>query len=377
MLGKYSRRGTGAAKAALGDSRQPHAVGGTRAIRRRSAVVALIAISALASIGLVACGGSGSDDSSLTVAIASGTTDYGPIWIAEANGLFKKNGVDVKLLTDTESGTASLISSGKADVALFTSAFPISLAKNGKKAKIIYTMSSNAVPALVSSPKIQTLDQLRELSSCNMNSPVKGSIFYAMAVKMVAYYKLPCSITPLSAVTSQVPAVSSGQADAAATIYSVAFPAVDAKKVNLLVNPLKMSSKDQKGLGADTYPALVAFGIDSNLSDKKDAVVKFIKALRTAGETIGSSSAADLAQLTVTKLKADFPGITEASAQASWEASKLVVPSDNKRGYISEAIWKTALAGYATWGLDNFDSGQSIYSYKNLVDMSYYDSATS
>ncbi len=312
----------------------------------------------------------------LTVAIASNTTLYGSAWIAQAKGLFTKNDVNVHLLTNTETGTAALVTSGQADIALFTTAFPLELAHEGQDAVIIYNTTNTVVPAVISPPSIKSLAQLQSLSSCRMNTPSVGSVFYGSALAFKSYYHINCSIVPLSTVTVQVPGVTSGQYQASLVIADAAEPAVLAGKANLIVNPLNLTVGERTAFEPyGAYPSLVAFGIKSTLDANRVAVTRFVKALYEAGAVIGSDSASQLGALTVTQLSSELPGLTQQSATYSWSASKQSIPLGATRGYISAALWQKTLLGVASWGLSNFTPSSASNSYAERVDMSFYNAA--
>jgi ABC-type nitrate/sulfonate/bicarbonate transport system substrate-binding protein len=312
----------------------------------------------------------------LNVAIASNTTLYGPVWVAAAKGLFAKDGVNVHLLTNTEAGTASLLTSGRADIAMFTTAFPLELAREGQNAVIIYNTTNTVVPAVITPPSIKSLAQLQSLSSCRMNTPTVGSVFYGTALAFKSYYHIKCSIVPLSSVSVQVPGVTSGQYQASLVIADAAEPAVLAGKANLIVNPLHLTASERTAFEPrGSYPSLVAFGIKSNLDAKRVAVTRFVKALYQAGALIDSYSSSALGTMTVNQLSSDLPGLTQKSATYSWDASKQSIPQGTSRGFISASLWQKTLKGVGTWGISNFTPSSATNSYAKRVDMSFYNAA--
>jgi ABC-type nitrate/sulfonate/bicarbonate transport system substrate-binding protein len=320
---------------------------------------------------------SSSVEPSLTVADAVNATIYGPIWTALAKNLFQKYNVKVNVLSGTENSTAALVSSGQAQIGLWTPSFPLEMASQGQDTKIIFAMTGAILPDFVTQPSITSMAQLQAMKSCRINTPQVGTVFYADAVALKNYFHLSCSIVPLTTATVQVPSVVAGEYQAADVSATAAVSAITQGKVHLLVNPLNMTAAEAKALPHNNNPDVVAFGESSALKAHKVAVERFLQALIAGDHVISSESSKALGTLTATSpiLQTDLGALTTTAATDSWAVEKPEIPTGSKIGFIDPAQWKAELEEMTTWGLVNFSPTNPSNSYSKRIDMTYLNSA--
>lgn len=312
----------------------------------------------------------------LTLAISTGSTNYGPVWTALAANLFEENGLELEVLTGTGPGTQALLSSGQADVAMFTISFPLQVAIQGLDTSVIYTNGRNAIPPLATHSSITSIEELQDLDECRLASSERGTSFYAAAIHVMEYLDLDCEHIGVSDPGALGNGLASGQYDAAVHASAVIASPVAAGEANLLIDPQQADPELVEGLNAFQYPALVTFGLTENLEDKREAVTRFIRALYQGGQIIGDESAEDIADLILTEAPELFPGQTIEPFTVAWIDSKEAVPTDDERGYIPEELWPEVLDYVHGFGLDDFDPDNPDLNYHDRVDMSYWYDAT-
>lgn len=345
-----------------------------------AAGASLIALSG-AALGIVAApagaSSSSSSEPSLTVADAVNATIYGPIWTALAKNLFQKYHVNVTVLSGTENSTAALVSSGKAQIGLWTPSFPLSMASQGQDTKIIFAMTGAILPDFVTQPSIKSIAQLQAMKSCRINTPQVGTVFYADAVALKKYFKLSCTIVPLTTATVQVPSVVAGEYQAADVSATAAVSAITEGKVHLLINPLHLTAAQAKALHPNDNPDVIAFGESSALESHKVAVERFLQALIAGDNVISKESSKTLGTLTSTSpiLQSDLGALTTTAASDSWAVEKPEIPTGPKIGFIDPAQWKAELKEMTTWGLVNFSPTNPDYAYSKRIDMTYLSAA--
>src|SRR5690348_3384717 len=118
-----------------------------RSIRLRRMHILTSATTLLTAFALAACGGGGSGSAGasgapekvppIKIAIAGGFVDFSAIFLAEADGLFAKHGVDVTLQQNTGSNTLNYVVSNQVDIAIYTAPIALTAALQGKPTTVI------------------------------------------------------------------------------------------------------------------------------------------------------------------------------------------------------------------------------------------------
>lgn len=358
---------------------------GSSVLRRVAAVVALACATAIPVVG---CGGDSSSSSSqggssgggnmaLNVGVGSASTNYGPYWVAEAKDLFKKNGLDIHVVSYNTSGTtANVVASGQVDVQAFTAPLGLQLAQQGKPISVIYELSRFAASGMsvIGAKGITSFDQLRSAKNCRISTTAVGTVPYAYAARYKEVEGLTnCKIINQNSVGPLIAAVSSGAAQAGVVTYANALSALSAKKVELIVDPLHVPADLAQKLAPTEYPAFVVFGLRDTLEEKSEAVTRFVKALHEANAMMEDMSPEELGKLTA-PLKG-MQGAPASLLSKAWAGTLDQVPTGPKAGFISPEDWTAALKGFEGWGLPTYDSSSPQLAYDQVVDMSYFDKA--
>lgn len=314
---------------------------------------------------------------SLNVVVATPNAQFGVVFAAQALGLFARHGLDVDLNPSGLAGTTALITSGQADIAFFTAASAMLTAHQGVPTTVIYGAANNEIPMLVGAPETTRLSQVQKLNGkCTLAGLGAGTEYYELQLIANTRLNLHCNIEQLGVSYAAIIAgVAAGRYQIGAVTPTFGYPAASAGQVTTLVDPLHPTAADKKVFHPNAYPALVAYGLPDNLKQKRAAVVAFIKSLYQAGAYIGTHSARQLAQLSVSKLGSVFANQTVDQLTLAWQAAKNVIPSGPRRGYISPQLWRRMLSNLTGWGLSDFHPRDPVYAYASRSGMTYWKAA--
>jgi len=307
--------------------------------------------------------------------------DFAPLYVAVAEGYFTQSNVKVDLIPNALANTLPYLTSGRADLAMYSATIALAAAQSGKATSIVLLTERQPGFALVGSKNITSLEQLQAKSSCRYAVPQAGTSGYGVGATLEKTLGLKCTQVVQPDPTVMTAGLTSGSVDAGVLLATNADKAVG-QGAHILIDPRKQADRD-KYFTAET-PTATVFGVTDVLKQKKDAVVSFIKGMNLAVKWIDAHSdeevVADL--LKADKSFATTPTATLVanfgSSQRPYLAKGLVGPIlGDKVGYISESAWNSALQTYKVYGLTNFDPSAAVNSYAERVDMSYYNAATS
>jgi ABC-type nitrate/sulfonate/bicarbonate transport system substrate-binding protein len=361
-----------------------------RTILRRTRHGLTAAVAAVALGGVVAaCSSSGSSSpstsagggsstattSTLTVSVASADFSFSPLFLAESQGYFAKEGLKVNILTGPVASTVPYLVSGKADLTLYAVLPGLLAADQGADIKFVYQNLNIFGLALLGAPNVKTVAQAQALQSCKIGSAPAGSLTYAFTNLYIQKLGLKCTI---SQVTS-VPLVASGTV---AGTYQLGVDTLSPSVVaassgaNLLVDP-RSPGFEAKYI-PEAYLDESVFGIGSHLATIKPQVVKFIQAMQQVQGLLKSQTPAQLAADLLESPQ--FAGQSASSLTTGFTQLKSTLQQGclgGAQGEITETCWNATLKGVGTWGVPTFNSESSANTYANRVDMSYYDAAQS
>jgi ABC-type nitrate/sulfonate/bicarbonate transport system substrate-binding protein len=353
-----------------------------KAGRRGSAVIAAVA----AAVTLAACGSNSSGNSSgssgpvkLTIAVAATVGDFAPLYVAESQGYFAKNGVDLTVIPNALANTLPYLTSGRADLAMYSATIALSAAEQGKATSIVLLTERQPGFALVGSKNTTSLSQLKSESNCRYGVPQQGTSGYGVAATLFASLGLHCQFVITPDPATMVAEIDSGSMNAGVLLASNADQA-KSQGASILIDP--RNAADRQKYFTEETPTASVFGVTANLHKKRQGVVGFIKAMNDACVYIDSHSDAEVV---ADLIKADSSFATTptptlitnfASSQRPYMCQGLVGPVLGDRiGYISNSAWNTALQTYKAYGITGFDTSAAVNSYSERVDMSYYNSA--
>src|SRR6201992_1535659 len=242
---------------------------------RRRRAIAGVALGAASVIVLAACGSSSPSSPStsassasassaktytLTIGVGSPNLSYAAFWVAMANNLFAKNGVDVKVSSyNTDGQSPNLLAAHKIQLQVFGPVTAAQLDLRGQQASYLDTLSNYgpSVEAVVGAKGINTVAQLRNTKNCRIATDEVGTLPYAFSVLYQKAEKLTnCTLVITSGAPAVAAEVGAGTAQAGVETYSTALALLDAKKATLLLDPLNVPA----WLKAEVAPHSYALG---------------------------------------------------------------------------------------------------------------------
>ena len=348
------------------DARRRCGRGGVAAIC--AAVVAVVA---------AGCGSSDSDTQSsksgakslgtVKVVVAAPSLDFANLFIADAAGLFKQQGVDVKISSNTGSATLPTISSGRADLTEFTAPSALIAAQKGFGSRMVYLARVNSGGALIST--LNNISELQKMKSCRLASLVQGSIVWAIAQQIKSALHLNCSISAVATADLAVTGAASGFYQGAILTYEAANTAATTHdKLHMLIDPDQFESG--KFPPVRSYPSVGLWGLEDWLSSHRDQTAAFLKAVIKADAMLKDQPIDDLVKL----LRKEQPFAATPTAVLA-AGLKLSLRDYDKPGEITQEAWERGLQGWTGWSTPGYDKNDPKNAYDKRVDMSYYHAA--
>ncbi len=308
----------------------------------------------------------------LTVLLPGNSLDFGDIWYALGTGLFTKQGVNVTASVVGPTLTTTL-EAGKAVIGCAGTTGALTAAAQGRPMSVVYTESAGISAMALVVANDSGINSVLDLAGKKIATVgANGSSFGA--ANIYAKYitdnggKAP-TVVPLNDASSLQSALLSGQVDATAINLAVVGSALASGKMKVLANA---NDPQWHALGGTDTAAVSCFGLPSQLSQNKDAVTRFIAGLRLADKQMQGLQDSDVATA-VQGLDA-FKNYTPDQVLQLVQSSKpFFTPTE---GQITQDVWTHSLANFAEWGL-GIDPSDSVFSYDQSVDMSYWQAASS
>jgi len=307
---------------------------------RIAAGLMLTAISALGVTGTATAADVG-QPARLNVAVFAANAAFAHVYLAESEGYFKREGVDVTLQSNTGSNTLNVVVSGQADLGMIGIGAPLLAAKSGKPTSIIFAHIGNANGGtVVARSGISSLAGMMNFGATGLGSSSYG---FCNHYKQAGHAKW--NVVVMQDIPTLLAALVSGRIDGACNNVANFRPLINSKAVSILIDTRDPEAR-KKYVGND-FPEAAAFGITANLQDKRQAMVAFMRAVGSAEKFLRSHSPQAVAQA-MHKLQA-FASIPVENVETQVRDSMPYFSPNG--GYIDAAVWKFALSQYNTWGL--------------------------
>ena len=365
--------------------------------RFRFVAMALVVALAVALGGAAATSANDSSRSiraldTLNVAEVTAVPNFVVLYVAQAEGIFQKYGLNVNILENAGANTLNLLVSGQADLTWYATSNALLLAAQGQPTTVIMNGSRDTGSAILGAPSITTLDQLSALGgNCTIGTLTVGTQTYGYAVQYVASSKLKlqqCTLRQVGTAATLYALLQSGQVQAAVMPLSSAVIGAQTFGEHLLVSPNKTGYR--KEFGFPNFMNSSWFGLTSTVQAKQASIINFLKAINEANKLVVPKNltrlATDLEKFSVFQstplatLRQSLTyvvnflgnGITFAAAdQIKAHPNALT----SNPGYIPASVWQTSVQQYAKWGLTTFDPNASYSAYGQRVNMSYLAAA--
>jgi ABC-type nitrate/sulfonate/bicarbonate transport system substrate-binding protein len=370
----------------------------------------LFVVAATASVAVAACGSSSSDSTSskassgaataaattsapatISIGLPVPVTDYSVVLVAQAEGFFKKHGVNVTIKENLGANALNDLASGQVDLLIYATTAALTLNSKGQKVKAIYGFEQDPGAAIVGGKKVSTIQQLQAMKSCNLATPAQGSQGYGYATLYKKQLGLKCDIQQAPSQDVQLARVASGASQATVTNYTGALNTIRASGGHMLVNPLEPGYRAKYNLPPEYLTGMI-FGKAATVTSKGDTIVKFLQGINDAAAFATPANAEKVAKDDATfdmfkgvpyasllqQVKAILPfnnananPIKPPAGADATEKAKI----DYKPGYVTDKAWTDGLNAFVAYGLTGYDPKAPAVQRDAVVDMSYLTKA--
>jgi ABC-type nitrate/sulfonate/bicarbonate transport system substrate-binding protein len=344
---------------------------------RISVVTGFVAICALA-LGVTSCSSSGSSNAnnsgsstqaaklSITLAVPEESANFPQYAIATQLGYFKDAGVSVNVIA-VGANTVATVVGGQADLGVIGLPGPMLPSAQGKSTSLIYAATGGGVSAFVAGQPGKT-----SISSCRrVATDGVGTSSYQYTKYFEKVFHANWKITTVTDAGSFVALLASKQVDCAVGTKGNFAAQLQSGQMSTIIDP-GVPSTLPAGFDRD-LPAGVLFGVTDNLKAKRKAVIAFLAAWIRATNFLKNSSAAAAAAVTIKEAGWNTTSMADMTTQLQANRPFWAING----GQIDASSWPDALQLIVDGGTTlQGGTDNSLWSYDQRVDMSYYKAAT-
>jgi ABC-type nitrate/sulfonate/bicarbonate transport system substrate-binding protein len=329
----------------------------------------------LFALALSACGSSGDSPPQTTktltplrVGLSGGAALAGalPLYVADTAGYYKDEGLDVTVKDNLGTNATNAVVAGQYDVGFSSTLTPLFVADQGKATSIVYGIARPGAGGTLLLKSGLSIDALRHMKGCKLSSLSPGSANYGYALSITSQLRLDCQVVVFTSRDAQIGALKAGKVQGVYGNYEAFAPLVEDGIAELAID-LRDPAERTKYVGKADYSPAVLWGLTDALSQKRDSVEAFLRAVNKAGKLIESSTPEKLASLLVAN--PNFKDIPEALILVKIKDGQAFLATN--QGLITPENWDVGLQEYAKWGLPKFDPTSKVYDFDSRIDMSY------
>jgi len=316
----------------------------SRPLRRR---LALLAVPVAGAIVISACGSSGGSASAgssssggltnVTIAYASPVPDHLVPLVTQEAGLFKKYGLNAKVvLLTTGSEQMSSLVSGQVQLLSIPAPEPQLAAIDGQSIQEVAQLEDSFDAMMVSTAKYPTVSSLNGKSIAISYPGDFGSFLVSVAEKR---YGISMREVPIGAYPAQVSAFESGQVDSIPALQPTQLGLVSqkVKGMHMLIDFRKVTNE----------PAIQLVGYGPWLKAHRSTVVKMLEAINAGFAYYKDPAHEAMVLKVIEKSTGDSPAVAQASyVNVVHNMTSTIVPSvsdmQNALGYLAEQNAKAA-----------------------------------
>jgi ABC-type nitrate/sulfonate/bicarbonate transport system substrate-binding protein len=297
----------------------------------------------------------------LTVVIGNHDAGFAQLYVAKHTGLFEAQGLDVNIAVSV--AIVQQLVSGQADLSFSGTTAAFGPAASGNPMSIIYGTAGGGLGAYT----IAGPSNVTSISQCRrMASSFAGTSTYAWANYLKRTMRLGYDVIPVASTAARAATLVSGNADCMNSSPGSLVPLVDAGRAHFILDPRNKARLPRN------FPRELSeigvFGSTEHLKDIRPRVVSFMRAMNNASRVLVSRSPRELAALVKRE-----PGLSATSEDDIAKALELLKPFFLPRsGYVAANVWPQQLQWLTDAGL-GLDFGDSKFSYRSMVDMSFYN----
>jgi hypothetical protein len=112
--------------------------------------------------------------------------------------------------------------------------------------------------------------------------------------------------------------------------------------------------------------------MDTRLQENREAIERFIQALREAEALIEQMTTQELAELTASYSDV-FGGVPVEDLELAYQLIQPIVPTGEDAGRISETDWQAAIETLSFWEQPGASPDDPRLQYDQMIDNSYFD----
>jgi ABC-type nitrate/sulfonate/bicarbonate transport system substrate-binding protein len=310
-------------------------------------------------------------DSSLTVAVATVGPEFAPIYIAQALGYFDRDGIT--LLPGTGSNTLSLVIAGNADLMFQGAATAVVAAAQGKPVQCIWKTNhaGSASFVAVAASQAASVKSYKDLAGMRVGTLGTSGETYGSALKLAKIAGISINLIPFASQPALSAALDSGNIAAAVGVKGWFLPSIESGHAKTLINPEIPAVR--KALGFERQSGGALMGLRDNLKAKRSIVIQFLSDAYNGERYVFTHSDAQVANLLSTV--SSFQGYDRSLMLAGIAYQRKFWAWDVRNLYTSSG-WSTALQEFADYyNLPGFSPTSPVFTYDNMVDMSYLSAA--
>jgi hypothetical protein len=226
---------------------------------------------------------------------------------------------------------------------------------------------------MIGAKDIKSVDDLRAKGKdCRIATQPPGGGQYGTARSIVRAYNLQCELVSFPTDDAILNGLTSGATDAATGVSPAIYTVRDKGQANLVVDPAKISEADGVKLVPKPVPYWVVAGVSDQIEKKREAVQRFIAALREAA-ALAEPMSVNQFTTSMASWKDAFDGIPVKGLEQTMTLLKPGMPTGERAGEITPAAWTEVLDAFAFWQLPGVKKTDPEVQYDQIVDNSYFD----
>lgn len=315
----------------------------------------------------------------LTVGIPSPGGSTADFYWALETGIFTKLGLNVTVKTEGSNEEPDL-AAGKMVIGQFGTPGMFAAVQAGRKMSVVYNeISGNNNGNITIGAKNTTVTSLTDLSGATVGVVGANGASYGAAQSYSDYIVKnggqALKIDVLADIPTEVADIVKGSITAIIGPASLQS-AIKAGQVKYL---LKAGDPQAVQIMGSQTDSISFHGLASTLAANKEAVTRFVAAMRISLSQLSTVTPTQIAQA-MAKNPTFSPTVLNTSDLADSITNGTIPFLAKNDGYVSEDDWNASLKTFSGWGLNvngtplNMTAPQ--FAYGNTVDMSYWNNAT-
>lgn len=343
-------------------------------------VAAKVCVVVAATLALVAGCGGGTQDAPAdeagpqTLRVTTASTDLGalPLFVAQVRGLFAQQNLTVEISSAAASTITALLSSDGTDLVQNSNGVAIPQTLKGQPTVVAYGMASDNPRTELWSESVATMTEAAALPDCRLATIAPGGASYGYAVYWKERFGLKFEIIVAQSYDVIVAGVKSGTYTTGVVPRSTVGTVPDGMKILI-----QQDTPDYPGFPNGRNAVIAGLlGLKSNLADKREAMVRFGRAMLEAQRIVDSGNPDDL--VADVRQSEIFKAIPPETLLKQVVAVKTLIwkdPEYGTPGYISPTTWTNSIRKYTYWGIEGFSPDDPALAYDKIVDMTFYTEA--